>query len=153
MIESVARSGDRPWASWSLRAVVVAGLVADAAIHLRLAGEYESAFPEGIGGGTLFRIEAVVAIVAAIAVLAWGRRPAYVFAFLVAASAFGAVLAARYVELPAVGPLPSMYEPVWYLEKSISAVAEGIAALAALALVLLPSRSRTRATRSHAAHR
>jgi hypothetical protein len=33
--------------------------------------------------------------------------------------------------------LPDMYEPFWYPEKTISAVAEGVAALAALALLLL----------------
>lgn len=138
---------------WGLRAVVVVGLLIDAVIHLRLAGEYELAFPEGIGGGTLFRVEATLAIVAAVAILAWGRRPTYLLAFLVAASAFGAVLTARYVELPAVGPLPGMYEPVWFLEKSISAVAEVVAALAALLLLLLPSLNRVIAPRQPRADR
>jgi hypothetical protein len=32
-----------------------------------------------------------------------------------------------------------MYEPIWYPEKTISAVAEAVAALGALCLLLLPS--------------
>ena len=40
-------------------------------------------------------------------------------------SALGAVLLYRYVNVPMLGPLPAMYEPVWFLEKSLSAVAEG----------------------------
>lgn len=131
--------------TWALRLVVAAGLVVDAVVHLRLAGEYQFAFPEGIGGGTLFRLEAGVALVTAAAVLVWGRRPTYMLAFLVAASALVAVVVARYVEVPAIGPLPSMYEPLWFLEKSLSAVAEAVAALASLSLLLLVSRQRREA--------
>jgi hypothetical protein len=50
-------------------------------------------------------------------------------------------VAARYVDLPAVGPLPSMYEPLWFFEKSLSAAAEAVAALASLSLLPM-SRSR-----------
>ena len=121
---------------WTLRIVVAAGLAVDAVVHLRLASEYQQAFPGGIGGGTLFRVEAVVAVVAAVAVLVRGNRGTYLFALLVAASAFVAVVLTRYVEVPALGPLPSMYEPLWFFEKSLSAIAEGIAALAALTALL-----------------
>lgn len=140
------QTGHRSSVTWALRIVVLVGLLLDAVIHLRLAGEYEFAFPEGIGGGTLFRIEAALALVAAIAVLAWGRRPTYLFAFLVAASAFGAVMVTRYLELPAVGPLPGMYEPLWFFEKGVSAAAEAVAALAALLLLFLPSGTRVAST-------
>lgn len=133
---TVPDPGKQSMATWALRLVVAAGLVIDAVIHLRLAGEYEFAFPEGIGGGTLFRLEAGLAIAAAAAVLVWGRRPAYVLALLVAGSAFLAVVTARYVEVPALGPLPSMYEPLWFFEKSLSAVAEAVAALGAVALLV-----------------
>lgn len=121
---------------WSLRIVIALGLTVDAVVHLRLAPEYQLAFPEGMGGGTLFRVEAVVAVIAAVAVLVWGNRGTYLFALLVAASAFVAVVLTRYVEVPALGPLPSMYEPIWFFEKSLSAIAEGIAAIAALMALL-----------------
>ena len=123
-----------------LTGVVVVGLLVDAAVHAHLAPEYELAFPGGIGGGTLFYIQAVVAFVTAVGVLVWRRRPMYAVAFLVALSAFAAVVISRYVELPAVGQVPAMYEPLWFLEKSVSAVAEGLAALAALALFVLSGK-------------
>jgi hypothetical protein len=118
---------------WVLRVMVATGLAVDAVVHLRLASEYQVAFPQGLGGGTLFRLEAALAVLAAIGVLVWGNRRTYLLAFVVAASAFIAVLLTRYVEVPAVGPLPSMYEPVWFFEKSLSAGAEALAALAAVA--------------------
>ena len=114
-----------------LRLLVAAALVVDAVVHLRLASNYQLAFPDGIGGGTLFRVEAAVAILAAAYVLIRGSRASYALAFGVAASAFVAVVLSRYVELPAVGPIPSMYEPLWFFEKSLSAVAEGAGAVLA----------------------
>lgn len=123
-----------------LRAVAAAGLVMDAVVHLRLAAGYQLAAPGGIGAGNLFRIEAGVAIVVALLVLIRASRAVAGLAFLVAASALGAVLLYRYVDVPAVGPLPSMYEPVWFTQKAVSAVAEAVAAAAALTLLLPPPR-------------
>jgi hypothetical protein len=85
-----------------------------------------------IGGDTVFRVQSVIAAMAALLVLAWARRWAYAFAFLVGASALGAVVLYYYVDPGAIGPLPAMHEPVWYGEKTISAVGEGVAAVAAL---------------------
>jgi hypothetical protein len=127
-----------------LRGLLVLGLAADAVIHLRLAGGYELAAPGGIGEGTLFRIQAVLAIAAALAVLIHPSRITAALGFLVAAAALGAVLLYRYVDVPAFGPIPSMYEPVWFLEKTLSALAEAVAALAALVLVGTTSRRRSR---------
>ena len=132
---------------WALRVLVAAGLVVDAVVHLRLASLYQFAYPAGIGGGNLFRIEAVAAVVAAIAVLVWASRWTSLFAFAVAASAFAAVVLSVYVELPAIGPIPSMYEPLWFGEKTLSAVAEGVAAVAALAGFVTVAR--TSATSRH----
>lgn len=116
-----------------LRLLVVAALVTDAVVHLQLAPGYQIAAPAGIGQGNLFRLEAVSAILVGVYVLVRGSRPAYAAAVLVAGSAFIAVLLYRYVDIPALGPIPAMYEPVWFFEKSLGAVAEGLgAALAAL---------------------
>lgn len=116
----------------ALRAVTAAGLLIDAVLHLQLAANYQLAAPAGIGQGNLFRIEAVLAILALLLVLARGSRTAYLAAFLVAAGGLGAVLLYRYYQLPAIGPIPAMYEPVWFFKKSLSAVAEAVAAGAAL---------------------
>ncbi len=114
-----------------LRVVVVAALATDAVVHLRLAGMYQAAAPGGLGEGTLFRVEAVVAILAALFVAVRGSRAAYAVAFAVALSALAVVLLYRYVNVPAFGPVPAMYEPVWFFGKSLTAVAEGVGVIAA----------------------
>lgn len=120
-----------PSSSIALRGLVAVGLLGDAIIHLHLAPGYQEASPGGVGLGNLFRLEAVVAIAATVYVLLRGSRRAFALAFAVAISALLAVLVARYLDLPPLGPLPAMYEPVWFTEKAISAVAEALAAVAA----------------------
>jgi hypothetical protein len=122
-----------------LRLLVAAGLAVDAYVHFDLASSYDSDAVR-ISQGTLFRIEAIAAVVAAVLVLAFRRWITDVLAFLVALGGFVAVMLYRYVDLGAFGPFADMYEPIWYPEKTLSAVAELIAALAALPLVLLPQR-------------
>ncbi|UKA63651.1 hypothetical protein [Arthrobacter sp. FW306-04-A] len=114
-----------------LRVLVAAALVIDAVVHWQLAPGYQLAAPAGIGQGTLFRLEAVAAVLVGLYVLVRGSRPAYAAALVVAASAFIAVLLYRYVDIPALGPIPAMYEPVWFFGKSLSAVAEGLGAVLA----------------------
>ncbi|MDQ1739017.1 MAG: hypothetical protein QOE53_669, partial [Pseudonocardiales bacterium] len=109
-----------------------AGLLVDAVVHVQLAANYQLAAPAGIGQGNLFRIEAVFATVALLLVLAHGSQTAYLAAFSVAAGGLGAVLAYRYYQIPAIGPIPAMYEPVWFFKKSLSAVAEAIATITAV---------------------
>ena len=56
------------------------------------------------------------------------------------AQRLGAVLLYRYVNVPMLGPFPAMYEPVWFPDKTLSAVAEAVAALVAGAAALLSGR-------------
>lgn len=128
--------GRRELLEIALRLLVAAALVIDAVVHLRLASRYQLAAPGGIGQGNLFRIEAGVAIVVALYVLWRGSRWAYGLAALVAVSALAAVLVYRYIDVPAFGPIPAMYEPIWFFQKSLSAVAEAAGTvLAATGLV------------------
>jgi hypothetical protein len=120
----------------ALRVVVAAALVVDAVVHLRLAGGYQQSAPSGIGAGNLFRLESAAALVVAAWVLWRGTRGALLAAFAVGLSAVVAVVLYRYVDVPALGPLPAMYEPVWFTEKSLSAVAEAVAAIAAAVGIL-----------------
>lgn len=116
-----------------LSLLVAAGLVVDAVVHLRLAPQYQIAQPGGIGQGNLFRIEAAVAVLAALFLLVRPGRTSFGFAALVALSAFAAVVLYRYVDVPAIGFVPSMYEPVWFFQKSLSAVVEAASGVLALA--------------------
>ena len=106
-------------------------LAIDAIVHFRLAPGYQAANPGGIGQGNLFLLESAAAIAAALYVLLRGSRGAYAVAFLVALSAFVAVVVYRYINVPAFGPFPAMYEPVWFFEKTLSAVAEAVAVILA----------------------
>ncbi|GAB3665420.1 hypothetical protein GCM10027596_31560 [Nocardioides korecus] len=127
-----------------LRVLIALGLMIDAVVHLRLAGGYQLAQPQGIGQGNLFRLESAVALLSAVYVLLRGTRTSLLIAAGVGASAFIAVVLTRYVSVPSLGPIPPMYEPVWFLQKTISAVAEGLTAV--LALVALRIRTTPGAT-------
>lgn len=115
-----------------LRLFVAAGLAADAIIHWEFAPDMASVEGGSIGGDDLFRAQAILAAAVGLLILVWARRWSYAVAFLVAASAVGALVLYYFVDVGAIGPIPEMYEPVWYKEKTISAVGEGIAAFAAL---------------------
>ena len=78
-----------------------------------------------------------MATLAAVALLVRPRRYTALFALVVTAGGVGAVLIYEYVDVGAFGPLPNMYEPVWYPEKIQSAWGEGIAAVAALVLLIV----------------
>ena len=124
----------------ALRILVAAGLVVDAYIHLDLAGQYDAVTSGSISQGDLFRVEAAAAALAALLVVALRRRVTDLFALSVALGGVVAVLLYRYVEVGPIGPLPSMYEPVWYAEKTLSLVAETVAAVAAAAVLVLGVR-------------
>ena len=126
-------------ASWVLRVATAAALAVDAVVHWQNAPAYD-----GIGTtltqGALFRAEAGVAIATALLVLVWPRRSSWILAVLVAASALGAVLLYRYVDVGQLGPLPDMYENTWQVPgKLLSAWAEA-AALILATLGLLTHR-------------
>jgi hypothetical protein len=115
-----------------LRLLVAVGLAVDAVVHWRYAPDMKYVEGGSIHGDVLFYAQAIVAAVIGVLVLVLANRWTYAIAFLVAASALGAVLLYYYVDVGALGPLPNMHEPVWYAEKTISAIGEGVAALAAL---------------------
>jgi hypothetical protein len=127
-----------------LRLVTAAALAVDAFVHQDLVGRYRLNQGSGpLSQGDLFRIEAVVSGALALALLVSGRRLVWALAWLVAASAVGAVVLYRYHDPGEIGPLPDMYEPVWFREKTVAAVAEGVAVLTAT-LGLVVSRWRAR---------
>jgi hypothetical protein len=134
---------------WLLALVTVAALAVDAFVHADLAPDYD-AVRKTFSQGDLFRLEAALAALAALLLVVAHRRPvAWAFAFLVAAGGLGAVLLYRYVDVGTLGPLPDMYEPAWYPEKTASAVAEAVGAGTALLGLLLAWRLTRTARRRH----
>jgi len=137
---------------WALIVIVVAGLAVDAFVHFDLASAFKNNKSSVLSEADLFRAEASVAVVAAVALLVRPRRYTAGFAFLVAAAGTVAVVLYRYVDVGAFGPLPNMYDPFWApAEKTLSAWAEGVAALAALALFVMFHIRTPRSTRGQAA--
>ena len=127
--------------NWVCRLALAAGLAVDAYVHAHLAGDFD-AVRATVSQGDLFRVEAGIASLVALLVLVLPhRQPLNLGAVAVAGSALGAVLLYRYVNVGALGPLPNMYEPVWYFQKSLSAGAEAIALLAAVIGVILTRRA------------
>ena len=130
-------TGAAPWqdtlAGYALRAATAAALMIDAIVHLQDAHFYDANTGTLLDQGQLFRIQAVAAIIVALAVLVWPRWPSWLLAFIVAASACAAVVTYNYVDVGPVFGLPNMYEPSWGPPgKVVSAWAEGIGALLAL---------------------
>lgn len=125
---------------WVACVVTAVGLGVDFYVHWHLAPGYDSIVGRGslhLSQGELFRVEAGLALLGLLLVLLLPQRWAAVVAFVIAGGGVMAVLAYRYVDPGAFGPMPDMYEPFWYPEKTISLIAEVVAAVAALVLVRL----------------
>ena len=86
--------------------------------------------------GDLFRAQGVVSLLVATAVVTVRRRLVLLAAVLVAAASTAAVVSSVYLRVPALGPLPELYEPVWYTEKFVSATATAVAVLVGSAALL-----------------
>lgn len=131
-------------AGLTLRLLVAAGLAVVAYVHADLASGYDGVRAT-ISEGDLFRTEAVAASVAALVVLAFGRKTGFGLALLVAVSALGAIVLYRYVDVGTLGPLPNMYEPIWFPEKTVAAVAAAATAVLAAGGLLRELRPRQKA--------
>lgn len=135
------------------RALAVATAVLlgiDAYVHLHDAHFYDSLASSSLSEGTLFRIQAIVAVVVAVALLIRPHPVVWAVAVLVTASAVGAVLLYTYVDVGALGPLPDLYEPTWVpAGKLASAVAEGLGTLLALTGLVVSMRTHLRARHAH----
>ena len=127
--------------SWILRVATATALGIVALIHWQNASAYD-AVTATISQGELFRVEAAVAVAVGLLVLVRPRPSSWLAALLVGASALGAVLLYRYVDVGSLGPLPDMYENTWQVPgKLLSAYAEA-AAIGLAGLGLLTHRKR-----------
>ncbi len=123
-------------------------LAIDAYVHFHDAHFYDAVATSTLSQGSLFRAQAAAAVVVGIALLVRPHPVVWAVAVLVTASAVGAVLLYRYVDVGALGPLPDMYEPTWAAAgKLASAVAEGLGTLLAVVGFVVAVRARPRAGR------
>lgn len=114
--------------SLTLALLTAIGLGYDAKVHRHLASGYD-AVGSTINQGALFRVEAAVAVLVAVAVLLSDNRMVWAAAGLTGLAGVTAVVLYRYVDVGALGPIPNMYEPAWFPEKMHSADAEGAVAV------------------------
>lgn len=137
---------------FALRLLTAAGLAYSAYAHWHLHALYAGNRTSWLSQADVFVVQAVACVVAAVLILTLpGRVPlrlqvgVWLLAFAVAAGSLAAVLSYRYADLGRIGPLPDMYEPVWYGLKTRSAVAEGVATATSAAglLQLFVGRRRT----------
>jgi hypothetical protein len=138
------RHGIPPSVSSRLLGVATAAALGIGAyVHTWDAAFYDAVRTPVISQGTLFRLEAPVAALIAVGLLIRPSRSWWAAALLVAASALGAVVLYRYVDVGRLGPLPNTYEPTWALPgKSLSAWAEGAGIILAAAGLLMTRRVR-----------
>lgn len=125
----------------ALRLFAAAGLAVDAAVHLHLAERYDRVTAT-VSEGTLFRVEGALALLAVALVVLWRRFAGDLYAWAVAAGGLAALLLYRYVDVGALGPLPELNEPVWFTEKTVTACAQAVAAVALTALLVTHLRRR-----------
>ncbi len=126
-----------------LRALAAAALGVVAGVHLHLAPGYTLVGDQVTQGG-LFRVQAGVAALVALALLARPVRLVWLAAAAVGLASLLAVVVTVYIAVPAIGPLPRIFEPIWYGEKVVAAVAAGTAAVAAFTGFVLTVGDRRR---------
>lgn len=122
----------RPAWSWALRGATAASLGVSAYLHVVLAqGPLLRASQVTVAG--LFLAQAAAATTGALAVLLRPAPVAWVLAALVGLGSLAALVLSVYVQIPAFGPIPSLYEPAWYSDKVLAAASAAVAAGCALA--------------------
>ena len=127
-----------------LAASAGAALGVDAYVHATSGFLYEPNTGGIITEASIFYAEATAAGLVAVLLLLRPTRFSWLIALAVSASALGAVVLYRYVDVGSIGPIPDLYEPSWQVPgKLLSAYAEAIAVALSVAGVGV-TRSRTR---------
>lgn len=121
----------------ALLLVTAIALVVNAVIHFRLAGPFDAITGTLVSQGTLFRLQAVVNVVVAAVLLIARTRWAAALAAVVAVGGLALVVITTLIplDLTTLG-LPFLFEPIWYADKVVSAVAQAVAFAAAVAAAI-----------------
>ncbi len=114
-----------------LRLVVVAALGVVSYVHAVLAPTYRFVGTQ-VTLGDLFWVQAALVGLVALWLLVRPGPLAWAAAAAAGLGSFLAVVGTVYVALPAIGPLQAVFEPVWFREKVLAAVAAGVAGFGAL---------------------
>ena len=127
----------------ALYALTGAGLIVNAVIHLQLASTFDAVAGALLSQGDLFRAQAAAGILITVALVIARRAWVAAIAVIIAVGGLGMLVLTTLVplDLTALG-LPAIFEPVWYSDKVFAALAQGLAAFAAVALAVVERRRR-----------
>lgn len=124
-----------------LAAVTAAGLLISAATHLSLAGPFDGNPGALLSQGALFRIQAVVDALAAALLLLLRTRWSAALAALVAAGGAGILALTTVVAVDGTPlGLPYLFEPGWYPTKTGAFLAQVVALVAAVGVLVVRPR-------------
>lgn len=118
-----------------LRVITAGALAGSGYLHLHLASRYAPIRTSTLSQQDLFVVQAVLAFVVAALLLLWGRLPAVIAALLLGAATLAAIVTYRYVNVGTIGPLPDMYEPIWYTQKTATVYLDALTTVGAIALL------------------
>ncbi|MCU1438497.1 MAG: integral rane protein [Naasia sp.] len=123
-------------ARYAIASTAALGLAVSAAIHARLALPFDGNRGAWLGQGDLFRIQAALDALAAVAIVVLPRLLPALAAALIAAAGTALLVFTVFLplDLTAVG-LPVLFEPVWYADKATALAAQLVAVAAAAVLV------------------
>lgn len=131
-----------------LRLITAAALGVSAYVHVAVAQGPLLADGQITLAG-MFVGQAAVATLAALWLIGRDTRPAWTAAAVIGVVSFAALVLSVYVQIPAIGPFPALYEPDWYGDKVLAALSAAVAAfLAAIGLTRSRGRSGAR-SRGH----
>lgn len=123
----------RPGLDVLLRAAGAAALGYSGYLHLRIALDRPPLAAAGqLSLSGLFVAQAAAVAVVVVWVLVRGNVLSWLAFGAVAVGSAAALVLSVYVRIPAVGPFPQLYEPVWYLDKYMAGIAAVIAGVVAL---------------------
>ncbi len=106
-------------------------------LHLRIALDRPPLLADGqVSLSGLFVAQAVAVAVVGVWVLVRGSMQSWLAFGAVAVASAAALVLSVYVRIPAFGPFPELYEPIWYLDKYLAGAAAIIAGVVALLAVL-----------------
>ena len=116
-------------------------LLVNAYVHFLLASPFDALVGTLVSQGTLFRIQGVVNILAAVLILVLHRWWTALVAAAIAAGGLVLLVASVYVplDLSALG-FPVIYEPVWYQDKVVAVVAQAFALIGGLVMAVWSAR-------------
>jgi hypothetical protein len=120
---------------WVLVGIAVVGLGIDAWTHFDLASLYRFNRTSVVNEAVLFRVEASLAIVAAVWLVLQPKLLAILFSVALTGGGAFLLVLYRYVDVGKIGPIPNMYEPIWTGEKQLALAGELIALVASLVLL------------------